>query len=79
MSIAQETSHYSHTKRRQQAQNEYRVIFALCFVVFLIALVPVRMSRWIARPLDPASRNKQSLFAEAREAANAALPYAFIG
>jgi len=79
MSIALETSPKSRIRSRRKAQSEYRVLFALSFALFLLPLMLARVVRWVKAPIFGSQEGGKSLFAEAREAANAALPYAFIG
>lgn len=68
------------TKSRRRAQSEYRLIFTLSLVFFLIALLPGRMLQAFHTVFFGSNgETHKSLLAEAREAANSVLPYAFIG
>jgi hypothetical protein len=57
---------------------EYRLIFAACFPIFLAFEVVDRVMQ-LPRPATPATRSRKSIFASAKEAADTALPYAFMG
>lgn len=66
-----------HSRRKQDAL-EYRAIFALVFVFYLVSVSVHRLipGRW--RPnLDPAGRSR-SLIGEAYAAASNSLPFAFM-
>lgn len=67
-------------KTRRRAQSEYRLIFTLSLVFFLIALLPGRILQAFHTVFFGSnSETHKSLLTEAREAANSVLPYAFIG
>jgi hypothetical protein len=62
---------------RRKDTAEYRLVFVTCFAVFLVAAIISRLLPW--HWLTPAERGKrQSIIVEARDAANTALPYAFM-
>lgn len=57
---------------------QFQLLFALCFLGFLAVATVARCVGWRWRPWPPAPGGYKSVFAEARNAANAYLPFAFL-
>jgi len=60
-------------------QRQYRRLYALCFAVFLIVALVSRLLPRRLRPLAGRGAPRRSIVAEASAAANAAVPFAFMG
>lgn len=68
----------SQTKARlKQEEQEFRLLFIVSFVLFLTAALLSRLAPW--RWLSPETRGGLSIIGEAKAAANASLPFAFMG
>ena len=64
------------TSRRKDT-SEYRLVYATCFVVFLVAAIISRLLPW--NWMSSGDHGKRpSIIDEARDAAKTALPYAFM-
>ena len=59
-------------------EQEYRLLFAATFIMFLVAAVVIRLFRSLRGAPRPAA-SRVSLFAEAKETANSSLAFAFMG
>lgn len=64
--------------RQRRSAADHRVLYAIGFVVFLLAAVLSRLwpGYWLQSAAD---RRRKSVLAEAREATCATIPYAFMG
>jgi hypothetical protein len=64
------------TRHRKNEAREFRLIFAVCFAVFLVAALVARLlAPFGARAAGP----RRSIIDEARTAAQTSLPFAFMG
>jgi hypothetical protein len=68
-----------HTRRavKRKDVSEYRLIFGICFTVFLVAAVVSRLLPWSWK-LSGTETKRKSVVEEAHDAANTVLPYAFM-
>ena len=66
-------------RNKKPDEMEFRLIFMVSFVFFLIAVVITRClpRRW--RLFPPASEGRSSIIREAKMAADSTIPYAFMG
>lgn len=62
---------------RRKDVSEYRLIFGVCFAIFLVAAVVSRLLPWSWR-LSPDEPKRKSVVEEAYDAASTVLPYAFM-
>lgn len=79
MALTYSTERKSRLESRARARAEYRMIFALSFVFFLIGSALARAIGVLQLPFIEKRAPKKSLINEARDAANSVLPYAFMG
>jgi hypothetical protein len=73
-------SYTSHSSRRQARRGqgiEFRLIYALSFVVLLAAVIVMRLVRLLT--WRNTAQSSPSIIQEARDAAGAAVPYVFMG
>jgi Antenna complex alpha/beta subunit len=79
MALALSNQSTSQGKRGAKRPIEFRIIFAVCFAVFLLAAVVERLLPW--KWLAPRSEGKRhlSIFEQAWEAAGTCTTYAFMG
>jgi hypothetical protein len=66
-------------KRLREEALEFRLLFALSFLVFLVVAI---VERFLPRPWRsrlPGARGRRSIFGEAKAAANTFVPMAFMG
>lgn len=63
---------------RERAEREFRLLFAVCFMFFLVVAVAARLlpRRW--RPFPPGPRGARSIFGDARAAANTSIPFVYM-
>jgi light-harvesting complex 1 beta chain len=57
---------------------QYRRLFGLCFVVFLIVASMARMTGWRWKPWPPGPEGYRSIIAEAKREAHIVVPFAFM-
>lgn len=57
---------------------EFRLIFLVCFTVFLVAALVARCLPRHWRPYPPGPRGSRSIIDEAKTAANECVPFAFM-
>jgi light-harvesting complex 1 beta chain len=57
---------------------QYRRLFGLCFVVFLIVASMARITGWRWKPWPPGPEGYRSIIAEAKREANTVVPFAFM-
>jgi hypothetical protein len=69
----------SRLESRERDRAEYKMIFFLGFALFLVGALLARAVRLLQIPFFGPRPPRKSLVAEAREAANSILPYAFMG
>ncbi len=65
-----------HSSHRTLEAAEFRLIFAISFIAFLVAAVVSRLLPW--HHVETAQDRKQSILAEARAATNRTVPFAFM-
>ena len=58
---------------------EFRRLYAVCFIIFLIAASVARILAWRWRPWPPGPGGYLSVVGEAKRAAHTFLPFAFMG
>lgn len=79
-SMSHETvlTHAALRPRHRRSATDHRILYAICFVVFLLAAVLSRLwpGYWLQAATHP---RRKSVLAEAREATCATIPYAFMG
>lgn len=69
----------AHLRRRKADHREFRLIFAATFALFLILALIGRLMPRDRRPLGAAAGPARSVWGEARAAAYATIPFAFMG
>ncbi len=69
----------SRLESRAQQRAEYKILFAASFVLFFIGSLIARAAGLLRLPFVSRRTERKSLVAEARDAANSVLPYAFMG
>ena len=79
MAMTYPTQRKSRLESRSRDRAEYKLIFAVSFAFFLLLSIVARTVRVIQIPFIGRSAPRKSLVAEASEAANSVLPYAFMG
>ncbi|MDN3276603.1 hypothetical protein QWJ07_20240 [Frankia sp. RB7] len=76
-------SDYAYGDRsKTQGENEpveTRVMFGACYLAFLFRAVVARLTPWRKRATFDHSRNRESIFAEARSAAGTIVTSSFMG
>jgi len=77
-------SDYVHTGRRSKISSEgstieSRLMFAVCYVVFLLRAVAKRLMPWHRRENFDRLKNCRSIFAEARSEAGTIVTSSFMG
>lgn len=56
----------------------FRLLFAICFLVFLLCAAVARLVGWRWRPWPPGPNGYRSVIEEARREANTVVPFAFL-
>ena len=79
MALTYSASRRNRLESREREKLEYKIIFALSFVFFLIGSVLARAAGLLTLPFLEKRAPRKSLMNEARDAANSVLPYAFMG
>lgn len=69
----------SPSRVRKEDTVEYRLIFMVSFVIFLVAALVARVLPRQWRPYPSGSSPYGSIFDEAKSAANTFVPFAFMG
>jgi hypothetical protein len=76
-------SDYVHTGRRSKISSEStiesRLMFAACYVLFLLRAVATRLMPWHRKPNFERPGSRQSIFAEARSEAGTIVTSSFMG
>ena len=80
----QSMSDYVHTGRRSKISNEgssieSRLMFAACYVLFLLRAIAARLLPWHRRTNLNQTKIRQSVFAEARSEAGTIVTSSFMG
>lgn len=68
----------SFAQRRKGETREFRLMFLVCFAVFLVAAIVGRLLPSRGRS-DRPGRRRRSILEEARAAATTSIPFAFMG
>lgn len=79
MAITYTPERKSRIESRERTKAQYKLIFALSFAFFLLPSALARIVDLVKSPFLGPRKARKSIFAEAREAANSVLPYAFMG
>ncbi len=76
---AMDASETTRGRRRVSENREFRAMYVVCFVLFLMAATVSRLLplRW--RPWPPTDRHSRSIIGDARAATSAFLPFAMMG
>lgn len=73
-------AHGDRTKAHVESRtSESQVVFGACYVAFLLRAVLSRLTPWRKRAAYDHSRNRGSIFAEARSAAGTIVTSSFMG
>lgn len=77
MALMDETAHADRRRARRKEEREFRMLLRIGFAFFLILIALRRLMPWgwFKRSQGPA--RGLSIIAEARQAANSTIPYAF--
>jgi hypothetical protein len=62
----------------KQEAKEFRLIFAACFVIFLMVVIMARLLPKQWRPWPAAAQGRTSIINEAKAATNTFIPFAFM-
>lgn len=79
MAMTYTTERRSRLESRARDRAEYKMIFAMSFAFFLVLTALARLISLVQVPFRGPLRPRKSIVAEAREAADSVLPYAFMG
>lgn len=66
-------------RSRRHETAEFRLIFALGFVIFLVAALIARLVPESMRPRSLSAKGSRSIFHQAKTAASNCVPFAFMG
>ena len=76
--VPEMTALYQSTALLAQERRQYRLIFGVAFVVFLVIALIARILPGRLRPWAPARNRHLSFVAEARAVTNTVIPFAFL-
>ena len=72
-----DTTHFVRQRQRKAEEREFRTLLRIGFVFFLVLLTFKRLATFLRLIRRQPDTRKLSIIAEARQAANNTIPYAF--